>query len=181
MNSSLRRAPLGRMIAAAAFASFAALASLPAAAQESTNRVSAMTDWIVFVENSPKECWGVSSPKKTVNTLNGKPADVRRGEILLFVTHRPGKKPEVTFTGGYPFAKGSTVELKIDGKTFQLLTDGEWAWPATGDEDAKILAAMKAGSSATLGARSGRGTQTLDTFSLKGFTAAVNDAAKRCG
>ena len=29
-------------------------------AQESTNRVAAKTDWSVFVEADPKECWGVS-------------------------------------------------------------------------------------------------------------------------
>ena len=180
MISSLRRAPLGRIMASAAFAMVAALAPMTVAAQESTNRVNAMTDWNVFVENSPKECWGVSAPKKTENTLNGKPAEVRRGEILLFVTHRPGKKAEITFTGGYPFAKGSTVNVNVDGKTFELFTDGEWAWPGTADDDAKLLAAMKAGTNAVLTARSGRGTQTQDTFSLRGFTAAVNDAAARC-
>ena len=39
-------------------------------AQESTNRVAANTDWSVFVE--AKECWGVSTPKETVNTKDGK-------------------------------------------------------------------------------------------------------------
>jgi hypothetical protein len=36
---------------------------------------------------------------------------VRRGDILLFVTFRPGKPGEISFTGGYPFAGGSTVEV----------------------------------------------------------------------
>ena len=44
-----------------------------AMAQESTNRVATMTDWSVFAEENPKECWGVSSPKETVNTKDGKP------------------------------------------------------------------------------------------------------------
>lgn len=154
-----------------------------AAQQESTNRVAAKTDWSVFVENDPKECWGVTRPKETVNTRDGRVVAVRRGDILLFVFYRPGagvKNGQVTFTGGYPFASGSTVNLNIGGTQFELFTDGEWAWPATPQDDAKIITAMKRGASAILTARSARGTQTKDTFSLLGFTAAIEDAEKRC-
>ncbi|MCX7286891.1 MAG: invasion associated locus B family protein [Rhodobacterales bacterium] len=166
----------GRALAVVAL-SFAATASQ---AQESTNRVATMTDWNVFTEESPKECWGVSKPKESVNTRDGQPVSVRRGDILLFVTFRPGKPGEISFTGGYPFAGGSTVEVMLDGQPYQLFTDGEWAWPGSAEEDAKLLAAMKAGTSATLTARSGKGTQTVDSFSLRGFTAAMEDAEKRC-
>ena len=166
----------GRTLAVAAIT----LAGAMAQAQESTNRVATMTDWNVFTEESPKECWGVSKPKETVNTRDGQPVSVRRGDILLFVTFRPGKPGEISFTGGYPFAGGSTVEVSIDGTPYQLFTDGEWAWPGSADEDAKLLAALKAGTSASLTARSGKGTQTVDTFSLRGFTAANDEAKKQC-
>jgi Invasion associated locus B (IalB) protein len=149
-------------------------------AQESNNRVATMTDWSVFVEETPKECWGVSKPKETVNTRDGQPVSVRRGDILLFVTFRPGKPGEISFTGGYPFAGGSTVDVAIDGTSFQLFTDGEWAWPGSAEDDAALLAAMKNGAAAVMTARSGKGTQTKDTFSLRGFTAAMEDAELRC-
>jgi hypothetical protein len=153
----------------------------PAAlAQESTNLVTTATDWSVFVEESPKECWGVTVPKQTVNTRDGQPVSVRRGDILLFVTYRPGKPGEVSFIGGYPFAGGSTVSVNIDGSAFQLFTDGEWAWPGSPEDDAAMLAAMKKGTTATMSAKSGKGTQTVDTFSLRGFTAAMEEASKRC-
>lgn len=166
----------GRTLAVAAIT----FAGAAASAQESTNRVATMTDWNVFTEESPKECWGVSKPKETVNTRDGQPVSVRRGDILLFVTFRPGKPGEISFTGGYPFASGSTVDVSIDGQNFQLFTDGEWAWPGSAEDDAKVLAAMKAGTNAVLTARSGKGTQTVDSFSLRGFTAAMEDAEKRC-
>jgi len=152
------------------------------AQEESTNRVAAETDWSVFVENDPKECWSVSAPKETVNTRDGRVVAVRRGDILLFVFYRPGAdvSGQVTFTGGYPFADGSTVNMDIGGTEFELFTEGEWAWPATEADDAKIITAMKRGASAVLTARSSRGTTTKDTFSLLGFTAAVEDAEKRC-
>ena len=152
------------------------------AAQESTNRVATKTDWSVFTEENPKECWGVSSPKETLNTRDGSPAAVRRGDILLFVTYRPatGAAGEVSFTGGYPFAPGSTVTMTIDSTSFEMFVDGEWAWPASAADDAAMLAALKAGSSAVLTARSARGTQTKDTFSLLGFTAAMEESEARC-
>lgn len=150
--------------------------------EESTNRVAAETDWSVFVEDDPKECWSVSAPKETVNTRDGRVVAVRRGDILLFVFYRPGAEVagQVTFTGGYPFADGSTVTMDVGGTEFELFTDGEWAWPASPDDDARIVTAMKSGSEAVLTARSSRGTQTVDTFSLMGFTAAVEDAQARC-
>lgn len=163
-------------------AAMLSLMGMGAFAQESTNRVATKTDWSVFTENSPKECWGVSSPKSTVNTKDGKPAQVSRGDILLFVTFRPGAGAagEVSFTGGYGFASGSTVDMAINGRTYSMATDGEWAWPSDNAADATILAAMKAGSEAVLTARSARGTQTADTFSLMGFSAAMTEAENRC-
>ena len=156
----------------------------PALAQDqSTNRVAAETDWSVFVESDPTECWAVSAPKETVNTRDGRVVAVRRSDILLFVAYRPGSNVsgEVSFTGGYPFAGGSTVTLSIGGANFELFTEGEWAWPADPSQDQQIISAMQRGSQARLTARSSRGTRTEDTFSLLGFTAALEEASRRCG
>ncbi|MEQ6249605.1 invasion associated locus B family protein [Sulfitobacter sp. HNIBRBA3233] len=153
------------------------------AQDQSTNRVAAKTDWSVFVEDNPTECWGVSTPKESVNSRDGRVVAVNRGQTLLMVFYRPsaGASGQVAFTGGYPFASGSTVTAEISGETYQMFTEGEWAWPATTSDDAKMIAAMKRGADAKLTGVSSRGTQTEDTFSLLGFTAAVEDAEKRCG
>ena len=161
----------------------ALLLATPASAQEeSDNRVSANTDWSVFVESDPTECWAVSAPKETLNTRDGNTVDVRRGDIRLIVFYRPSENVngQVMFTGGYPFANESTVSVQVGDTTFQMFTQGETAWPATPEDDAKFVAAMKRGANAILTGRSGRGTQTQDTFSLLGFTAAVEEAANRC-
>lgn len=152
------------------------------AQQTSENQVAAKTDWAVFEDQNPKECWAVSSPKESVNTRDGRVVAARRGKILLMAFYRPAAnvKGQIGFAGGYPFATGSTVNLTIDGSQFELFTDGEWAWPASAEDDGKIIAAMKRGSGAVVTGRSGRGTVTKDSFSLLGFTAAVDEAAKRC-
>ena len=167
-------------MARGAWAAVAAMAMTTAGvAQQSTNLVASNTDWSVFVEAD--ECWAVSSPKETVNTKDGQPTQVRRGDILLFVTYRAGgAQGEISFTGGYPFAEGSTVKVELDSGAFDLFTSDETAWTSSPADDAKMLAVMKAGSKAVISARSGKGTNTRDTFSLLGFTAAVTEAAKRC-
>jgi len=166
------------------FKGFAALLLLTGFvhAQESTNRVDAKTDWSVFVEDGPTECWVVSAPKSTVNTKEGKIVAVNRGDILFFVSFRPGTnvKGEISFTGGYTFKEGTTVNMRIGSASYELFVDGEWAWPASEAEDAKIATSMKRGSSAILTALSSRGTKTEDTFSLLGFTAALEEAERRC-
>ena len=89
-------------------AAFTCTAFAAAAQEEATNRVAAATDWSVFEESDPRECFGVSAPKEQLNTRDGEPVEVRRGETLLFcVLIRP--KPErgrfmvTLFTGGLFF------------------------------------------------------------------------------
>lgn len=156
--------------------------ALPAQAQDSSNRVNTETDWSVFVEDNPTQCWIVSAPKSIRNTRDGAEVAALRGDIRLFVSYWPGndKKGEVSATGGYPYADGSTVTIAIGSDSYEMFTDGELAWAASPTDDARIIASMKRGSQAVVSGRSGRGTQTQDTFSLLGFTAAVADADSRC-
>ena len=170
-------------IARGVVSAFMALAATGVwAHQTSDNQVEEKTDWSVFEDKDPRECWAVSKPKETVNTKDGRVVAVRRGEILLMTFYRPGAgvQGQVAFTGGYPFAGGSTVNLDIGGTQFELFTQGEWAWPASAADDAKIIATLKRGASAVLTARSGRGTITKDSSSLSGYTAATDEAEKRC-
>ncbi|MCC1491266.1 invasion associated locus B family protein [Cognatishimia sp. F0-27] len=172
---------LGRTIGAGLIG-LACMAGVAMAQEESTSRVDAMTDWSVFEEQNPRECWAVTTYKESVNTKDGRVVAVTRGDILLMVFYRPGDNVsgQVAFTGGYPFANGSTVNVDIGGTEFELYTEGEWAWPPTAQDDAKLVTAMKRGANAVLTAVSSRGTTTKDTFSLLGFTAAIEDAERRC-
>ena len=151
-----------------------------AVAQETSNVVATEGDWTVFAADSPRECWAVSPPKSTINTKDGQPTEVQRGDIRLYVAYRPGQNGEVSFTGGYPFAPDSTVEVDVGGRKFNLFTEGESAWTGSPSEDESLIGALRAGSSAVVTGRSSRGTTTKDTFSLSGITAATNTAKERC-
>jgi invasion protein IalB len=168
-----------------------AAASSSFAQEASTNAVATYTDWTVYVETDPVQCWVASvldttDPSKSQATRDGQQLDVRRevrrDTTQLVVSYWPqlDRRGEVSFTGGYVFAPGSTVTLQIGEATFEMFTVDEMAWAASAQEDQQIVTAMKRGADAVLTARSARGTQTKDTFSLIGFTAAVEDADARC-
>ena len=110
---------------------------------------------------------------------------MQRGDVRLFVAFRPGESVtnEVSFTSGYPFRSGSTVKLQVGSDGYTLGPGqgdaAEWAWTDPSD-DSRAVAAMRRGTSAVVTGTSSRGTITEDTFSLSGFTAAIEDAAGRC-
>lgn len=151
-----------------------------ASAQESTNVIATEGDWTVFAADNPRECWAVSPPRSSVNTRDGVPAEVQRGDIRLYIAYRPGQNGEVSFSGGYPFAPDSTVEVDVGGQTFNLFTEGESAWTGSAADDERLIAALRAGSNVIVTGRSSRGTTTKDTFSLMGVTAATNAARSNC-
>ena len=174
----MNRARFGGLIATI-FTFFAVAVS----AQNTDNRVGVHTKWSVFEATPPAQCWSVAKPVDQVNTRNGAKVTVTRSETLLFVSFIPssGVIGQVSFTGGYPFREGSTVTLDVAGTKFELFTKDEMAWSASEQDDKKIVTAMKRGAEAVLTGVSTRGTNTKDTFSLFGFTAAYADAEKRCG
>lgn len=162
--------------------------SVPVMAQVASNPVGAKSDWTIYVEDNPKQCWVVALPQagKSSATRDGRPVAVKRGDISLFVSFWPkggsgGGNGEVSFRGGYEFAESEPVTVQIGDRKFELFTNGETAWAMSGDQDRQIAQAMKAGAEAVITGVSKRsGTTTKDTFSLKGFTAAFEDAQRRC-
>ena len=163
----------------------AASTSQGLAAQNAAERVASHGDWSVFVVADPKECYIVAQPSSSTARRDGRNVEVNRGDIRLFVRFNPAESVagEVSFTGGYPFREATPVKVEIGSASFDLapgLGDANgWAWPRP-EDDAKMVDAMRRGASATITGVSTRGTTTIDTVSLTGFTASVNDAAARC-
>lgn len=136
-------------------------------------------DWeaYTFQEHKKNACaiWSKASQSK------GKYK--RRGDVMLFVTHRPGAKRrnEVSFETGYTFKQDSEVTVTIDAKkNFKLFTEAETAWSYSAKDDAALVKAMRVGQTMTIKGESKRGTKTVDTFKLLGFTAAHNAINKAC-
>jgi invasion protein IalB len=169
----------------ALLAALVAGAVLPDAAVAQTQaRVDAKKDWSIFEAGSgpQKVCWIVSQPTKTGASRNGKSVQVNRGEIFLMVSIRPadGVVNEVSYLSGYPFKKGSEVGAVVGQSKFTLFTEGENAWSPSAQDDAALIDAFRRGADARIEGESTRGTKTVDSFSLSGFSAALEAAAALC-
>jgi hypothetical protein len=158
----------------------------PAAAQEDFQPVGNERDWYVYAEEtgSGKMCWIASVPERWIARRGGRDvtSDVRRGEIRLMVANRPesGVTNEVSVVVGYPLRDGSAAQLEIGDDRFDMFTQGEMAWTEDAAADGRAIEAMRAGLEAKVTGTSSRGTTTIDTFSLLGFTAALEQARQLC-
>jgi len=136
-------------------------------------------DWSanLLVENKAKICYVHGVPAKSAGKYK------IRGDTYIQVTHRTRSniRNEVSVTAGYSYKKGSAVTLTIDGRKFVLFNQGDTAWAGDENPDDKLVAAMRAGRTMVVRGMSGRGTVTIDSYSLSGFTAAHNAINKACG
>jgi invasion protein IalB len=147
-----------------------------ASAQPQT--IGTFQDWSAYTDQSSgsRICYIGAKPKKAEGDYS------KRGEIFTLVSHRPSENVvgEVSIEIGYPFKKNSEATATVDGKPFKLFTRGENAWAYDAAGDRALVSAMKAGTTMEVKGVSSRGTNTTDTYSLSGFTAAFNAISKAC-
>lgn len=175
-----------KFLAAAAFGASFGLATLtgPAVAQEASMTESS-TDWAIYVVENPKECFIVSAPTTWRAERGGQAVDVRRSDIRFYISVIPSENiaNEPSFMAGYPLRNDGTVELRVGSTTFALYPNPdinpEYAWSKP-EDDAALIASMRGGAEALVTGVSQRGTTTFDTFSLIGFTAAMERATELC-
>lgn len=131
----------------------------------------------VFEENGGKVCYMAAKPEKAEGKYS------KRGDIVAMITHRPaeGTKNVFSYMSGYGYKKGSDVSLTIDAKKFTLFTQNDMAWAADAGADANIAGAIQKGSKMVVKGVSGKGTETKDSFSLKGSTKAYEAITTACG
>lgn len=169
--------------AAALVIGLAALAGA-AAAQSQFDWAGKQGDWDVFHtgDGTSRVCWIVSEPKRSAARRGGSNVSVSRGAMYMMVAVRPGQsvRNEVSTVIGYTFQNNSTVKVDIGSTSFTMFTDGDKAWLENGAADDRVTEAMRRGAEATLTGVSSRGTTTIDTYSLSGFTAALNEAQRLC-
>lgn len=156
-----------------------------AAQAQQLEMVEAVTDWSVYVDENPKVCFIVSQPTKSEAKRGGQTVTANRSEIRFHISVIPGQgvAGEPSFLAGYPLKTDGAVKVAIGTDKFDMFPDAavhaEYAWTTPAD-DAALIAAMRKGSDAVVTGVSSRGTTTIDTFSLRGFTAAVEKAMELC-
>lgn len=131
--------------------------------------------------------WSYSGAKGKVCYLHAKPqkaepAKLNHGDVAFFVRRSPGEgiQHEANFVVGYPFKDASNVTITIDGKAFQMFTQGDSAWLVDGAQEAQLLTAMRSGKSMMVSGYSRRGNETTYAYSLSGISAANQAIDKAC-
>ena len=167
-----------RRFALSGLAAAALAASVPAMGQDSS--LGRHRDWYAaaFVEDGTQVCYMVSGPTRSEGDYT------RRGKTYIQVTRRGGGGggDVVSIEAGYPHREGGEVELRIDdGEPWTLFTRGETAWAYSDADDKALVAAMAAGTRMVVKGTSARGTDTVDAYSLLGFTAARRAISEACG
>jgi invasion protein IalB len=157
----------------------AAVVSLAAASAFAAQQtLGSFQDWTAFSDGSERRiCYMGSVPKKKEGSYTV------RGDTYVLATHRPGEKvfSEISVEAGYTYKPGSEVEVNIDGQAFKLFTQGGNAWAYDEKADRALIEAMKGGRQMVVKGTSSRGTLTTDTYSLSGFSAAMQTIDKACG
>ncbi len=154
------------------------LISFSARSAEDLKSTGKFKDWETFTvtENNNKICFAQSIPVLRA------PKKFERNPSRLFVSFRPTEdiKNEVSATSGYNFQKDKIVKAKTGKKTYDFFSQEEFAWILDAEEEQKFIKAMKKASRVMIIGRTEKGKQTIDHYSLMGFTKAYDAAKKNC-
>lgn len=154
------------------------LISFSARSAEDLKSIGKFKDWETFTvtENDNKICFAQSIP------ILRAPKKFERNPSRLFITFRPSEDiiDEVSATSGYTFQKEKIVKAKTGKKTYDFFSQEEFAWILDTEEEQRFIKAMKKASRVMIIGRTEKGKQTIDHYSLMGFTKAYNTAKKNC-
>jgi invasion protein IalB len=140
-------------------------------------------DWGAYTATpgGRKICFALSKPTSTVdNPPNRRTA---AHPVYLFVSSRPADKvrDEVSMLVTNYQLKGATdANVTIGNAAFVMYTQNDGAWVKNSADEAKLVDAMRKGSEMVVKATTSRGTQTTDTFSLKGVAQALDRVGQEC-
>ena len=145
---------------------------------EELKKVGKFKDWEVIKLNSNSEIICYAQTKPVLQSPKSKQREAR-----LFVSFRPKDKisDEISITSGYEFNNQNSV-LATSGKSKYKfdITQDNFAWIASNKMEKKMIKTMKRGSRIMITGYNKSGSQTIDHYSLLGFTKAYNAAEKSC-
>jgi hypothetical protein len=140
-------------------------------------------DWGAYsaTPGGRKVCFALSKP--TASTDN--PPNRRKPPmtVYMFVSSRPTEKvkDEVSMlVTGYQLRPNTDATLSVGSANFAMYTQNDGAWIKNASDEARIVDTMRKGSDMVVKATTVPGTQTIDTFSLKGLAQALDRVAQEC-
>ena len=128
--------------------------------------------------NGKKVCFALAKPSSSKTNPPNRPRD----PAYAFVSTRPAEKVnnEVSVMIGYALKPGSESTLEVGGATFAMYTQGDGLWIKNAAEEERMVEAMRKSADAVVKGISAKGTETTDTFSLKGLAQALDRLTQDC-
>jgi len=145
---------------------------------EEVKKIGKFKDWetIVIKNDSKLVCFAQSKP------VLQSPKSYKR-EARLFVSFRPNEKilNEISITSGYKFNNQNSITAKSGKFKYKFdIAQENFAWMADNKMEKKMINTMKKGSRIMVSGYNQEGSQTIDHYSLLGFTKAYKAAKKSC-
>ena len=145
---------------------------------EEVKKLGTHKDWETFVINGAlgKVCFAQSSPILQAPKSN-------KRDAKLFIAFRPAEKiiNEVSVTAGYEFNKNNSITAASGKNKFKFdIKEQGFAWIADTKIEYRMIKRMKKGSRIMITGYNQKGSQTIDHYSLLGFTKAYNATKKAC-
>ena len=145
---------------------------------EEVKKIGKFKDWetMVIKNNSKFVCFAQSKP------VLQSPKSYKR-EARLFVSFRPNEKiiNEISITSGYEYNNENSIIAKSGKHKYKFdIAQENFAWLADNKMEKKMISTMKKGSRIMVSGYNQKGSQTIDHYSLLGFTKAYNTAKKSC-
>jgi hypothetical protein len=128
--------------------------------------------------NGKKVCFALAKPSSSKTNPPNRPRD----PAYAFVSTRPAEKVtnEVSVMIGYTLKPGSESTLEVGGASYAMYTQGDGLWIKNAAEEERMVDAMRKAADVTVKGVSAKGTETVDTFSMKGLAQALDKLAQDC-
>jgi len=145
---------------------------------EDVKKMGTHKDWETYVieNDTGKVCFAQSKPVLQAPKTSSR-------EARLFISFRPGENiiNEISITSGYNFNNKNSIKA-ISGKnryTFDIVREN-FAWITDNKFEKKMIKTMQKGSRIMVKAHNQQGSQTIDHYSLLGFTKAYKATKANC-
>lgn len=128
--------------------------------------------------NGKKVCFALAKPSSSKTNPPNRPRD----PAYAFVSTRPAEKVnnEVSVMIGYALKPGSESTVEVGGAAFAMYTQGDGLWIKNAAEEERMVEAMRKSADLVVKGVSAKGTETTDTFSLKGLAQALDRISQDC-
>ena len=145
---------------------------------EEVKKMGTHKDWETYVvkSDSGKVCFAQSKPVLQAPKKNPR-------EARLFISFRPGENVsnEISVTSGYEFNTKNSITARSGKNKYKFdIIQESFAWMTSNKLEKKMIRIMQKGSRIMVTGYNQKGSQTIDHYSLLGFTKAYKATKANC-